>query len=335
MSRFTGHPEKTFLFTVATLVLVFAMAEAIVRLVVPPAEYGYRFGDHAGQRDLPEFYLRDPHLFWTLRPNAAVYGSEPMNRLGYRGKERDVQRTPGTIRVVTLGDSCTFGIVSSQRQTYPAVAERELNRRLTANRVEVLNGGVPGYSSWQALQALRRKWIDFAPDVVTFYLGWNDTAPAVFVADKDQTPLRNTPRGLHRILQQSRGYQVLREALLAGRAGPRVSPEDYAANLRAFAATCRKHGALPVAITCPASAPIPKIRPYNDAARQTAAQSEMALLDLASHPEMAARGLYMEDRHHPNAKGNRRIGRLLADFLCDTMPEAACATAPRRAGQSM
>jgi lysophospholipase L1-like esterase len=69
---------------------------------------------------------------------------------------------------VTIGDSCTFGMIESS--SYPRVLEEALRRRGIA--VEVVNAGVEGYSSRDVLMELGRLKA-LRPEVTTIYLGWN------------------------------------------------------------------------------------------------------------------------------------------------------------------
>ncbi len=89
-----------------------------------------------------------------------------INRDGFRGPEID--RAHATPRIVTIGDSCTFGMIESS--SYPRVLEETLRRR--GIDVEVVNAGVEGYSSRDVLMELGRLKA-LRPEVTTVYLGWN------------------------------------------------------------------------------------------------------------------------------------------------------------------
>ena len=66
-----------------------------------------------------------PYWFWELRPGAEVDGcpGERINRAGYRGPERPRARRPGTLRILALGDSSTFGMGLCWEKTYAALLE--------------------------------------------------------------------------------------------------------------------------------------------------------------------------------------------------------------------
>ena len=61
-----------------------------------------------------EIYQPDPSLYWKLKPNQNCYtkiGHKPVhiNSQGTRGPEFQIQKPPNTIRILSLGDSRTFG----------------------------------------------------------------------------------------------------------------------------------------------------------------------------------------------------------------------------------
>jgi lysophospholipase L1-like esterase len=100
-----------------------------------------------------------------------------INSHGFRGADYAVEKKPGTIRVVTLGASSTFGYFSRDNQTYPYQLEQILNRRLTGRvPVEVINLGIPHLTSRQILALLKAEALPLKPDVVTFYEGINDAS---------------------------------------------------------------------------------------------------------------------------------------------------------------
>jgi lysophospholipase L1-like esterase len=93
-----------------------------------------------------------------------------VNSLGMRGPE--LRPDSGTRRVLLLGDSTTFGFGVGEHETFAARVQEILRCRGHTD-VEVLNAGVPGYSTWQSLANLRRLGNVVDPQIVvlTFYEG--------------------------------------------------------------------------------------------------------------------------------------------------------------------
>ena len=60
-----------------------------------------------------------------------------INQQGFRGKDFDIKKQPGVVRVVTLGASSTFGFYNRDHETYPHQLAEILNERCTSRRFEV------------------------------------------------------------------------------------------------------------------------------------------------------------------------------------------------------
>lgn len=159
------------------------------------AEVGLRLEDHLAGRSsdswLPQLhrdfsaamYLPHPYLGMVPRPGFRSKASAggpgyryDLNAFGLRGPETTLEKPAGVRRIVCLGGSTTFCTgARSNDQTWPAGVQALLtgSRRLRAP-VEVLNAGVPGYSTAESLINLSLRMLDFAPDVVLIYHAPND-----------------------------------------------------------------------------------------------------------------------------------------------------------------
>lgn len=112
-----------------------------------------------------------------------------INQSGFRGKDFDVRKKPGSVRIITLGASSTFGWHDRDNETYPYYLEEQLNQYLAEHpcknitSFEVLNLGVPHLTSEQIYALFVHEAIALEPDLVTFYEGLNDaTVPRGTVA---------------------------------------------------------------------------------------------------------------------------------------------------------
>lgn len=108
------------------------------------------------------YMQHDPELGWDLVPGGERPGrGYRVNRQGIRAdREVDPRPAPGVVRVAVFGDSFTHGSDVANGDTWAD--------RLDAAhpQVEVLNFGVPGYGTDQALLRFRRHAARFAPQVV-------------------------------------------------------------------------------------------------------------------------------------------------------------------------
>ena len=102
---------------------------------------------------------------------------EQVNALGYRGPEIALPKPDETYRIVAMGGSTTYGAhLESWRDAYPHLLERQLRETFGYGDVEVVNAGVPSYSSWESLVSLALRIPDLAPDMIIVYHALNDVS---------------------------------------------------------------------------------------------------------------------------------------------------------------
>jgi|GEM_PF-1315964 len=121
----------------------------------------------------------DPALGWRKKKNAtAVYKRREytvevrINSEGLRDPERPVEPSPGTFRVLALGDSFVEGYTVDLAQT---ITQR-LEGRLSAAgcRAEVINGGTSAYSTDQEYLFYKTDGARYRPSLVLLFVFWND-----------------------------------------------------------------------------------------------------------------------------------------------------------------
>jgi lysophospholipase L1-like esterase len=119
-----------------------------------------------------EVYDPDPKLYWRLKPNQNCFtkvNHQPVriNSLGTRGPEFQPSKPEQTIRILSLGDSRTFGWGLSEHETYSARLGQMLQEKLGAGkRVEVINAGVNGWAFDQMNVYFREIGLRYHPDLV-------------------------------------------------------------------------------------------------------------------------------------------------------------------------
>ena len=108
-----------------------------------------------------------------------------VNQLGLRGPETSRDKPTGTLRLLGLGDSFTFGVGVQDQHTFLRRLETRLANRLRNQQpVEVLNAGTQGYNTRDQQLNLEHRWLELKPDVVlvVFYLNdiYRDEAAVAF-----------------------------------------------------------------------------------------------------------------------------------------------------------
>jgi lysophospholipase L1-like esterase len=119
-----------------------------------------------------------------------------INSSGYRGQELAETKLP--LRILALGDSCTFGFFGSP--PWPEVVGISLNQIRAA--VEVINAGVDGYSVKNILYRAG-EFKKLEADIILIYIGWND----IF----SKSPFE--AHSFNFLIQHCKSCQLIRKAL--------------------------------------------------------------------------------------------------------------------------
>ena len=171
------------LLVLATLLVLFVILEVAARVVLYASGDEDRFLRYASLRqfearkDLAASYLKyTPHRYLGYIPTPGyVAGDNRHNELGYRDDPILLPKPAGEFRIVCLGGSTTYTpSVGAYEYSYPNVLERELHER-GYNHVNVINGGVDGWTSYETLVNFAFRVIDLEPDMIIVHHGLNDT----------------------------------------------------------------------------------------------------------------------------------------------------------------
>jgi lysophospholipase L1-like esterase len=105
-------------------------------------------------------------------------GNTSHNSLGYRGKEFRVKKEKNIFRIVALGGSTiNTSAVEDNENTFPSLLEKVLQQDYNYDKVEVINAGVSGYSSWETLISFQFRVLELDPNMIIVYHGTNDVHP--------------------------------------------------------------------------------------------------------------------------------------------------------------
>jgi hypothetical protein len=144
--------------------------EAMTRIFAPQLLYRYPRGlyiAHATRHYqlAPEFRGRLTTPDYDVRVNT--------NSLGLREDREFGKKPAGTFRILVLGDSFTMGVGVEADQTYASVLEHILNSMGSRTRFEVINTGVPSYSTREEALYLAQEGLKLEPDLVLvgFFIG--------------------------------------------------------------------------------------------------------------------------------------------------------------------
>jgi lysophospholipase L1-like esterase len=212
-----------------------------------------------GQEAGVEFHSVEAHGYTKYFPHEEKWANDSrgrhrvrINDHGLRGPDFDDAKTPGVLRVLTLGASSTFGFENRDDETYPYYLQHVLDRVAGRGRFEVINFAVPHADSDAIAAMFAVEGVPLAPDVVTVYEGVNDSERAVF----DELYGTSWRAGGESHFLTVALVQKLAAAVLPKPSRVTVTEtmksaavRRYLGNLDAIAAECRKIGARMIVVT--------------------------------------------------------------------------------------
>lgn len=317
--------------------------------------YLFRFADperltkYARFDDLPPHaYVFRGHPYTNYRLNESYRsrdGRSRHNALGFRGHEVHVPKPEGIYRIVCIGGSTTYTEVPDDSLTYPAQLEKSLRERHGQERVEVVNAGVNGWSSWECLIDLEFRILDLDPDLLVVCHGINDVYPRFVPPEAyrgDNTGrVRQWQPGtawwersvLLRVIGVKLGYSRGNTVLeLVNVPYPDMDLENcldvnppvyFARNLESTVALARHFGVDVMLATFAWCTEIPDyvswpvyqraLHEGNDVIRRVAERNDVPLFELSS--AMNSDPALWADSRHVNAAGAKVMADLFADFI--------------------
>ena len=212
-------------------------------------------------------FEQSPLLWWKLRKNVIVpfLGKKiATDNVGLRVCLHHKKTTGhNEVRILCLGDSSTFGWRLDYNQTYPYLLKQRLKQ--TLRDVQVYNGGVPGYTSFQSLLLFESIVDRVKPQVVIIYSSNNENSLAQY-SDRERFKLTGRMLWLRIWLNRSLTYQFMKGVLIRAKPfnitgtisldqlselSPRVRLSEYRDNLLQLIKLARKKGIAPLLVTVP------------------------------------------------------------------------------------
>lgn len=203
------------------------------------------------------------------------------------------------VRVVSLGDSITRGVRQGVKadETYAALLAAALKKK--GIDAEVVNVGVGGERTDQALRRLDKAVVAKKPAVVTIAYGTNDSC-----VDR-------------------------------GKKEPRITAKEYGENLRKLVKTLQDAGIKPILMTPPrwgdkanlngnGEHPNVLLEQYVKVCREVAADTKTPLVDHFAHWTKKAKegtnvSTWMTDECHPNPAGHKVMAESMLPVVLDAV----------------
>jgi len=300
--------------------------------------------------DYPEVFKKDPNLFWRLRPSQEIssrfFEGETISVNSHGLRNREIAPKSDKIRIVALGNSCTFGWGMKENQTYARQLEKLINADVSLPNVEIINAGIPGYSSLQGQRFFISDIINLQPDIIMLMFGWNDQwAAAENITDRNQQMPSQFIIDLQNTLSRLKIYRLMRKIVLWTTEKPleetlhkdepityRVSVNEFYQNEAVICDTAKNQNIRVLLLTSPIPA-LEKYYPpgrkspmhdyheaYNMQSRLLATNTKTPLVDLArifdEYDDLFDNATI--DPIHFNSKGHRVAATAIYEYLKST-----------------
>lgn len=314
----SSGPLRRLLYSVLPLVVLIGGSEVALRLADWPKATNGSFAHNE------IYWVSDPNLksaSWAHKEMGTTF-TVSTDANGLRAPIHPVEKGAGALRIMTLGCSTTFGWGVNDDESYPARLEATLKEG--GKRVEVINAGQPGYSSFQGLWLWEKALEQYRPDVVVFGYLVQD-ARKVAYTDKSQAILQHNADYLKaNLLYRFRLFLAARDVIDRWRIEAkeqgevnRVPAEDYVENIRTFKKKVEAIGGTMMLFGFPLER-----TGYTEEHRELLHSAAEVLATPIYDPQKeveaatASQTLFFpKDRGHANAAGCDMIGRGMARFL--------------------
>lgn len=333
--------KKNITFTLIIWLFIFAVFEMGIRA------YDYIYKPRLAE---PEYTSNSssifvPHPFTTYAANPANINH---NAQGYRAEKNKLYKSdPGSINIVSLGGSSTYGTRVYYKDSYPYLLEEILRRSThTDKTINVINGGLGGYSAPNIIALLSGKIIHLDPALIIFYVGFNDAWTRLMFSDfkMDYSHAQKSWVDLDfPFWRYSRALDMLASKLGYPSAKPNIhsvawrrmsgdpesnlrnsSADAFRANLMTLIGISRTHGSVPILVTQATdfkNHPLPEnnkawiqaMEEHTNIIMQVAGNMSVDLIDVRSL--MIDKKEYFLDVLHMNGKGNRRRAEIISGYL--------------------
>ena len=133
----------------------------------------------SANENLKHFYEPNPNTIisdqpeWLKEKVTNIINSDSLNER----YEYEINKPDSTYRIITLGDSFTYGLYVNTEENFSEILEDKLNLKLKCKDIpkfEVINLGVAGYDLSYAIERFRKRGNKYNPDLVIWLINfWN------------------------------------------------------------------------------------------------------------------------------------------------------------------
>ena len=164
--------KKYFHYTLFVIFLGILLLEFSLRLY-----FSFSDNDIKALKRFPGRYISSYFTGYKLNPNWELNHQtfqDKINSIGLKSPEIAIKKQNNTYRIICIGGSLVYG--KDIGTSWPHYLQMKLNERMREQEInfEVINAGVPGYTSFHSIADFMTKLIDLEPDMVIMYQLFTD-----------------------------------------------------------------------------------------------------------------------------------------------------------------
>jgi hypothetical protein len=240
------------------------------------------------------------------------------DRHGFRGAGFEDAKAKGRVRVALVGDSFIFGLGVEEEQTLKGYLDEELARRGLADKVEVLNLGIPGANLATHVRMVERARERLNADVIVLGLFEDNDLSAWDIQDEIEESARFGPFSL--------GVLVLGERPAVGLATVFAKIRGCASALATFDAIEPRLAELRAREGNPPLIVLDYFSHHEEVERRFLARPNVAFIATAERGEPPPEH-HIPGDGHPSARGNEAFAARVIEKLL-ALPEVAALALP-------
>ena len=181
--------KKVILINIAVLLILLIISDLGIGLLynrLAPASGKLNIDIMLGRISTDKLLNERPHpyMLWENTPEFISKGIRQINKQGYRNEKDTGALEPGTLRILALGGSATWGyLLDGPGDAWPAQLENKLNENIGGTKykkVEVINAGLNYATSAELLSHYIYRDRYLGSKIVIMNTGDNDIAPLLF-----------------------------------------------------------------------------------------------------------------------------------------------------------
>jgi len=256
-----------------------------------------------------------------------------------------VRKKEGDIRIVSLGDSISFGYripitfpndplgYNPSHRHFAEIIQERFSTNNPDYNIEVIPMAVPGYTTYQGYKWLERDIDLLDPDLIIILFGWNDTElhdksdKEAFVDNWLKLTQRNLISSSQALIYSNNWFKQRKKISQSDQGSHklRVSKEEYIDNILAINELAKDHGAKVITI-----GPILRdlisnvaqgdlIVSYRSALAQAAKDRSIPYLEIKQLTEQGypENDDFFGELVHPNHIGHELMADMLLNFIND------------------